>query len=400
MTLMQRRGPQTPAMLGGFPRTPRAGQLADAGLVVLIFLVGLPSAIGRPQGNAWLGLLLGAGLAVPLLWRRRFPLPVFLVISAVAFLQWSSDRPLFADVALLVAFYTIAARDSLRRSVLAACVLEVGCLLAAASWAPHGPWLVLFVLLSGMAAAAFFVGTTMRARRAHLAELEDRAQRLELERDQQARLAVAGERARIAREMHDIVAHNLSVMIALADGASLTIREDAERAAVAIGQVSATGRQALSQMRRLLGVLRDDDDDSATAMAPQPGLGDLEHLLAQVRLVGLRGELVTEGQPPAQLAPGLQLTVYRLVQEALTNVLKHAVGATVAVVRLTFRHDRLEVEVTDDGTGSASRSSGGHGITGMRERAAVYGGVVEAGPSARTGWRVRSGFDLTPTVEA
>ena len=201
---------------------------------MLIFLVGLPSAIGRPQGNAWLGLLLGVGLAVPLLWRRRFPLPVFLVISAVAFLQWSSDRPLFADVALLVAFYTIAARDSLRRSVLAACVLEVGCLLAAVSWAPHGPWLALFVLLSGMAAAAFFVGTTMRARRAHLAELEDRAQRLELERDQQARLAVAGERARIAREMHDIVAHNLSVMIALADGASLTVREDAERAAVAM----------------------------------------------------------------------------------------------------------------------------------------------------------------------
>jgi signal transduction histidine kinase len=372
--------------------TPRAAAVLDGCLAVV--LIGLPSAAGfNPAGSHHLtfGLLFDLGLAVPLIWRRRWPIEVFAVVAAVAFVQWLTGVRLFADVALLVAFYTVAARENLLRTSMAGVVLEVGALLATLRWsAGHAAFLV-FVLLSGMTTAAFFLGTTLRTRRAYLASVEDRALRLELERDQQSQIAAAAERARIARDMHDIVAHNLSVMIALADGASLTAGADPRRAVNAMEQVATTGRQALTEMRRLLGVLR---EDQSPAMAPQPGIGDIDSLLAQVRIVGLRGELITQGQPTA-LPTGLQLTVYRLVQEALTNTLKHAVGATTSTVALRFQTGRLDVEVTDDGAVvSAVAAASGHGITGMRERAAVYGGTVEAGPGTNAGWQVRGRFDL------
>jgi signal transduction histidine kinase len=325
--------------------TTREAVLLDAALAAFVALIGLPSAIGfRSEGHSLgAGLALDFALAIPLVWRRRWPLEAFAVIAALAFVQWLTRERMVADVALLVAFYTVAARSDLRRTVVAAVVLEAGVLLATLRWSAGHAASLVFVLLSGMTTAAFFIGTTMRTRRAYLASVEDRAARLELERDQQSQLAAAAERARIARDMHDIVAHNLSVMIALADGASLTAQADPARAGAAMNQVSATGRQALTDMRRLLGILREDESPS---MAPQPGIGDIDALLAQVRIVGLRGELVTQGQP-VTLSAGLQLTVYRLIQEALTNTVKHAVGAT-----------------------------------------------VEAGPCAGAGWRVRGRFDL------
>jgi signal transduction histidine kinase len=393
MTSMQVGPVETSAMPSGVRRPRRAGWVADVALALLVFVIGLPTAL-HPQQNyrPLYGFLFSVALTLPLIWRRRFPLTVFSVIAAVALLQWAVAVQLTADVALLVAFYTVAARQSRRRTAIAAVVLEVGCVLAAVRWVHGSSQLLVFVFLSGLAGVALLSGSTLRVRRAYLASVEDRAERLEREREQQAQLVAAGERARIAREMHDVVAHNLSVMIALADGASLTARGDAVRAGAAMDQVSSTGRQALTEMRRLLGVLRADD---ALALQPQPGLADLDQLLAQVRLVGLRGELVTEGQPPASIPPGLQLTVYRLIQEALTNVLKHAVDASAAVVRLRFQPDRLEVEVTDDGKPVSPRHGGdGHGLTGMRERAAVYGGVVEAGPGAG-GWRVRTTLPLS-----
>jgi signal transduction histidine kinase len=374
-----------------------SGAVVDVSLAFAIFLIGLPSVFREPNGQPHVAMpmLFDVALSLPLIFRRRRPMYVFGFIAAVAFAQWVTGARYTADIALLVAFYTVAAHEDRRRTTAAAVVLEVGIALAVVRWSPgHGAVLV-FVLLSGMASAALFIGTTMRTRRAYLASLEDRAMRLELERDQQAQIVAAAERARIARDMHDIVAHNLSVMIALADGAALTMSNDPARAAAAVNQVSATGRQALMEMRRLLGVLR---DSAPAALEPQPSVLDLDQLLGQVRLVGLRGELVTDGSIPP-LPAGLQLTVYRLVQEALTNTLKHALDARTATVRLRLVDEGLEVEVTDDGA-SVSPSVGtatppvGHGITGMQERAAIYGGTVEAGPRTTRGWRVRAWFDL------
>jgi signal transduction histidine kinase len=357
-------------------RLTRHPLLADLLLTLVVLVLGVASAHGSDR-------LLAVGLTLPLLWRRRAPFAVFTVIAAVAFVQWLADRNVIADLSLLIAVYTVAAQEPRGRVIAACSMLELGVVLAVARWAE--PSLIpSFVLLTGMATAAVVLGLNVRTRRAYLASVEERAAQLERERDQQGRLAAAAERARIAREMHDIVAHNLSVMIALADGASYTASR--EHAADAMHQVSRTGRHALGEMRRLLGVLREDE---STALAPQPGLADLEPLLEQVRAAGLQARLETSGTPVA-LGAGAELTVYRLVQEALTNTLKHAGADASATVRLRYDADGVEVEVADDGHGRARVAAGGQGLNGMRERAAVYGGELEAGPAPGGGWRVRT----------
>jgi signal transduction histidine kinase len=336
-------------------------------------------------------------LVLPLLWRRRAPWVVFGAIAAVTLVQWSfGPLPMYENAALLVALYTVAAHRPWRPALLAGGVVELGNLLACLRWAPPQEFLHGFVSLSAMTLAAAVVGANIRIRRAHLASLEDRAARLERERDQQSRLAVAGERARISREMHDIVTHNLSVMVALADGAVYAQRRDPDQAATAMRQISGTGRQALTDMRRFLGVLRDDEPDALRH--PMPGLTELEALAEQVRTAGLPVRLEVTGDV-APLPPAAQLTVYRLVQEALTNTIKHTPDGTSAEVRVRCTYGAIGVTVTDDGPpvpGSLPERSSGHGIHGMRERAAVYGGELEAGPAGpRGGWRVAARLDVT-----
>jgi signal transduction histidine kinase len=359
-------------------RLNRHPLLADLLLTLVVLALGVAGAHGTDR-------LIAVALTLPLIWRRRAPFAVFAVIAGVAFGQWLADRNAFADIALLVAVYTVAAQEPRGRVIAAGAMLELGIVLAVARWAETAV-VPAFVLLTGMATAAVVLGLNVRTRRAYLATLEDRAEQLERERDQQGRLAAAAERARIAREMHDIVAHNLSVMIALADGAGYMSEQDPKRAAGAMEQVSETGRHALGEMRRLLGVLREDE---AAALAPQPGLADLEPLLEQVRAAGLTARLETSGAPVA-LGAGAELTVYRLVQEALTNTLKHAGADAHATVRLHYDATGVDVEVTDDGHGRARVAAGGQGLNGMRERAAVYGGEIEAGPAPGGGWRVRT----------
>ena len=340
-------------------------------------------------------LAFSALMVAPLVWRRRFPLSTFAFAATVALVQWSVGVTLAGDVALLVYLYTVASRYRVRVGVLAAGVVELGVVLAALRWDLAAsldlPWLPAVVLLSGPVAAALLLGISVRSRRDSMTALSDRARRLERERDQQAALAVAAERRRIARELHDVVAHSISVMVTLSDAAALKAAREPQRAADAMRQVSATGHQALDEMRLLLGVLRSEDDPEGRH--PQPGIGSLEALVAQVRAAGLPVDVAVTG-PLAAVPTGEGLAVFRLVQESLTNALKHAASASRAWVEIDVHDDGIDLDVRDDGTAAPAPGSPGLGLVGMRERVAVYGGTVEAGPDAAGGWRMHAWLPL------
>nr|WP_225312104.1 sensor histidine kinase [Microbispora cellulosiformans] len=332
-------------------------------------------------------LLLSAALVVPLLWRRNHPREVFAVVSVVSFAQWLLNIAVLpANLAVLVAMYGVAARCTRRWALAAGVVAEGGLLLAMLSWSPDPmrawPSASVFVV------AVWIGGMYANTRRRYVESLVERAERAERERDQQARIAAAAERARIARELHDVVAHNVSVMVVQADGAAYAIDSDPEQARRAMQAISGTGRQALAEMRRLVGVLRQDAGSPAEEYAPQPGVAQLDELVRQVRDSGLPTEFTVSGTPRA-LPEGEQLAVYRIVQEALTNAIKHGGPGTRARVEMTYGPGLIELRVSDDGRGAAApRVVGGHGLIGMRERAAMYGGSVEAAPRSGGGFQV------------
>jgi signal transduction histidine kinase len=371
-------------------RRPVVGDVVP---VALLLLFGVVWHAGHPEATT-AGLAFTVALALPLLWRRRWPVAVFAVLAVIAFAQWLADVLAFGDAALLVALYAVAVSQPRRIALAAAAVVVVGVVLAIPRW-DEGNWLRGFVGLSGLAIAAYVLGTSTRTRRALVASLHERAERLERERDQQGQLAAAAERARIARELHDVVAHNVSVMIALSDGASYAVDEDPARAKSAMRTASRTGRQALGELRRLLGVLRDSDGDAQ--FAPQPGLAQLDELLQDVRSAGVPVSYEVTGRPSTPLPPGLELAVFRIVQEALTNTLKHAGPGAEGQVRMVHGHDVLEVEVLDTGKlGPHPPADGSAGLRGMRERAAVYDGELNAGPAPDGGWRVHLVLPLEP----
>jgi signal transduction histidine kinase len=336
-------------------------------------------------------LVFCAALTLPLLIRHCSAALCFAGVVLAAFLQWLLSTPQLADVSVLIALYWVCEESVPRTMVAALATAEVGAVMVALRWEPSER-LKYWVGLSGLAVAAGTLGIMVRQRRSLLESLRERAARLERERDQQGRLGAAAERARIAREMHDIVSHNLTVMIALADGATYALDASPDRAAEAIERVSATGRQALLEMRRLLGVLR--DESAAEPLEPQPGLERLDDLLARVGAAGIPVDVDLDGDPHA-LAPGVQLTVFRVAQEALTNTLKHATRPTTARLALHCRAGRVELDVTNTG-GPPARGAvpalpangDGRGLRGMRERAAAYGGELEVGPTDEGGWRV------------
>ncbi|MEU3842720.1 histidine kinase [Streptomyces sp. NPDC028635] len=345
-------------------------------------------------------LALQAGLVLPLLWRRRAPAVAFGVVTAVFVVQWSLGAALRADVALFVALYSLALHGRLRQLPWA-CAVAAGALslVAARVSGVVSVWDALFFLLS-TATAALALGMVIRVRRAQLAGLRDRATRLEIERDQRDRLAVASERARVAREMHDIVGHNLSVIITLADAGAYAAGAAPERGKEALHLIGDTGRQALGELRRVLGVLREADDSTAgPELSPQPGVTDIDALCEAVRAAGLDVVYRTAGDIDA-LDSGVQLTVYRIAQEALTNTLKHAGSGARANLAVVVEDTRLTVTVQDSGPPAPDGrprtvNEEGHGLVGMRERAALYGGHVSASP-AGAGWTVRADLDLTP----
>jgi signal transduction histidine kinase len=335
-----------------------------------------------------------AGLTLPLVFRRRAPMTVFLVIAAVALVQWLVTGPLLADAALLVALYTVAVESEWLLVAAATLILEAGVVMATVRWNLTGNALKSFVSLTGLAFTALLAGVVVRALRSQLDWLAERAVRLEFERDQQASLAAAAERSRIAREMHDIVSHNIQVMVTLADAAAAA--RDPERSAETIREVSVTGRQALTDMRRMLGVLGEEPmpakPTSVAPLEPQPGLGELGTLVERVRGTGLAVSVQESGRP-FTVSGAAGLTVYRIVQEALTNALKHAREPASVEVRLEYRDPDISVQVTDDGRihegrHNGSAPEGGHGVPGMAERAAAFGGTLQAGPGRSGGWQV------------
>ncbi|MET7642940.1 sensor histidine kinase [Streptomyces sp. NPDC005426] len=348
-------------------------------------------------------LLLQVGLVLPLLWRRRRPMASFGAIAAVFVLQWSLGAALRADVALFIALYSLTLHGRLRPLPWACGIMVAGMVLVAARVSPVvSVWDALFFLLS-TATAALALGLMIRTRRAQLAGLRERAARLEIERDQRSRLATATERARVAREMHDVVGHNLAVMITLADAGLYATDTAPERGKEALQLIGDTGRTALGELRRVLGVLREASDGAAVTpeLSPQPALTDVEALCEGVRTAGLDVVYRTAGDVDA-LDRGMQLTVYRIVQEALTNTLKHAGAGTRVKLTVVAEDTRLVVRVRDNGPAHRPGlwNGEGHGLVGMRERAALYGGNVSAGPATGGGWTVEATLDVRPQAGA
>ncbi len=327
-----------------------------------------------------------------LAWRRRMPFLAVLVGFAAMLIAAgagvSQHKPFSPILAVFVALYSLALYATPRRAAVGL-VYAIGCAYLQITFAMHHGESyggTDFGFIAVLLLAPWLVGRAMRGRVAHMTVLEGRAERAEQEREERAQKAARDERARIARELHDVIAHSVSVMVVQAGAAEEVLRQTPECALEPIRAVQDTGRQALAEMARLLGMLRRDGEE--LGLAPQPGLDDLEGLVEQTRRAGLPVELRVEGTPrPVPL--GADLSAYRIVQEALTNARKHA-GEARATVTVRYGAEALEVEVADDGSGSGNGDGSGHGLVGMRERVALFGGELHAGPRPDGGFRVHA----------
>lgn len=326
---------------------------------------------------------------LPLLWRRRFPFaaPAFAfsmqALSAFAGDEVASGLTSFA--AYVLAFWAVGAHNGPRQAVAGAAIGFASIAVVADRDVRVDLADMLSVVVTGGAVTLVAYAVQHRARRA--TSLEAEATRLESQREEQAQVAVLEERKRIARELHDVIAHSVTLMTVQAGAARLLVAEDSQRARESVLAVEEAGRQALAELRRLIGIVR--QDEGRTALAPQPGLARIEDLVTGARRAGLPVELTVAGEPRT-LPPGVDLTAYRVVQEALTNAHKHA-GPTHAQVVVRYGIEELELEVTDDGSTEQPGGDGtGHGLVGMRERIALYDGTLEAGPRPLGGYTVRA----------
>ena len=420
---------------------------ADALLVLAVLLLfGLPDLLQhgarQPSSDHVDGLPLGPavalqlGLALPLLWRRRYPVPVFAVVALVFTAQWLGNVWLHTDVTLFVALYSVVRHGSLRRLPWVGVATAAALLLVVARVSVVVSPLVALFFLCSAATAGAALGLAFRIGTAYLEALRERAARLEVERDQRSRLAAAAERTRVAREMHDIIGHNLAVIIGLADGGSYAAVTSPQRSQEALRLIAGTGRQALDELRRMLGVLREEPSAGAPPgsggapgqhggpeLSPQPGIADLDALCARVRAAGPEVTYRSAGDLDS-LDRGRQLVVYRIAQEALTNTLKHAGTATRAQLTVAVEGGgeapQVRVRVEDSGrpqgrpeeSPDLSRSGSGHGhgsgdgdgagqgLAGMRERTALYGGWVTAARRPGGGWTVEAVLNPARTASA
>ena len=362
-------------------------QALDAALAALLTVAAVAEVTVGGYGPVT--AVFAAMVTIALNWRRTHPL-IVIVAGAGA---WTvpillglvpSEAALTPLVALLIAVYSVARHAPARQAVAGAAV-ALGASLASDLRMAH-PGVGDFGFTAILISWPWFAGYALRSHALANSALADRAALLEAERDAKALAAVAAERGRLARELHDIIAHCVSVMVVQAGAAEEIIDRQPDRAREALRAVGTSGRAALADLRTLLGLLR--DGELAPALAPQPGIGDLGTLAAQVRAAGLPVHLSVEGEP-YDLPPGIGLAVFRIVQEGLTNTLKHA-GAAQATVVVRYLPGSLQVSVTDDGRGisHAGQEGTGHGVPGMRERVSLYGGELQAGPLPGSGYQL------------
>jgi len=376
-------------------RHPLAG---DTALALILLGFSLSTLAGETSHAGAAGVVFSVLLTAPLALRRRAPVAVFAIVmlacgGELLFL----DEFIAANAAALVALYTLVAYAPRRLAAIGFGIALAGSVPFAALFDDASSadalltWLVLVVHLT----LAAVLGDRMHARLREHAGLKERARMLAAERDQQAAIAAAAERARIARELHDVVAHSLSVVIAQADGGRYAAEQDPSAATAALHTIAATAREAQAEMRRALGIL---SERVGAPFQPQPGVGDLGALVARTREAGLAIELTEEGRP-RPLAPGAGVTLYRVAQEALTNVLKHAGPGAAASVALRWEPDRVTLVVRDDGAGAGASGDGsGHGLAGMRERVEPRGGTLRAGRHPDGGFEVRAEIPAAPAT--
>jgi signal transduction histidine kinase len=366
------------------------------GFSMLWVITDAPVGVEPRTAAAVIVLLLSLVVAL----RRRMPERMLVLAAVLGVAQLAVDVEVNpADFAMLVIIYTVAAHDGSRWASRLALVGGLSAApLAQVRWPMEdtgaGGKIFFTIVMSATFALAWVLGDSIRTRRAYFAQLEERATRLEREREAQSKVAVAAERARIARELHDVVAHNVSVMVVQADGAAYVMDAAPDQAKQALETISTTGRQALAEMRRLLGVLRTGDAKESGEYVPQPDVQQIEDLVEQVRCAGLTVDFKIEGTP-RPLPSGVELTAYRIVQEALTNSRKHGGPEVGASVRLVYFDDGLGLLVEDDGRGAAHEmyedggaDGRGHGLIGMRERVGMVGGTLDAGPRPGGGFRI------------
>ena len=349
----------------------------DGLLAALVLVITAASAAGHEGGNRAITWMLVGLACVPLAFRRRAPLVVLAIVGVATMGLAVGGDGTSPEAALALAAYTVAAHRPWR--VVATVGLPVALAAGLASQIAvqkHGNWIEVLVGLTFVVGIPILLGRMVYNRRKRLAR----------DRELAARDAVARERTRIARELHDVVAHAISVMVVQAGAARTVVDRDPQAAKTAIGQVEETGRAGLAEMRRLIGVLTDDGEGASTA--PQPGLAELGPLVETMRAAGLPTEVVRSGTP-RELSAGADLAAYRVIQESLTNALKHA-GPAHARVGLDYASDRLVIEVADDGRGLAPEPGVGHGLGGMRERVGLFGGRLETSARPGGGFVVRA----------
>src|SRR5215218_10843179 len=386
----------------GSRRLPVSAWAFDSALALvaaslpMAFFASMPVPSGVPVGVVVLGYALVLLHTLPLVARRRFPGAVLAlcVASGLAFAALFMP-PFFLGPAMLVAVYSVAAYGRRWVSLAGLVVAELG--LAAVWLTPAMLERSTFLLFMGVIAVAWVLGHFVGVRRLYVLQLEERTAELQRAREELARRAVVEERLRLARELHDVVAHAMSVIAVQSGVGAHVANTQPKEAAKALAAIEATSRAALEELRRLLGVLRQDSDEPQGDLAPVPGLADLEGLLAEVAKAGLAVKLRVNGTRPP-LPAGVDLSAYRIVQEALTNVVKHA-GPARAQVVVGYHDKDVTVEILDDGGGAATstgegRAGTGHGLIGMRERVTAFGGDLEAGPGSDGGFRVAARLPL------
>ncbi|MEV8018950.1 sensor histidine kinase [Streptomyces sp. NPDC086554] len=378
-----------------------------------LFLLGISGlslvsmAEGEGSDPSVASAVIVVGLSVVVALRRKATEKMLILAAVLGVAQLAFDaKTMPADFAMLVIIYTASADGPKWASRFALMGGLCAAPLSSIRWPEESISSfgnILFTVFQMVPfALAWVLGDSIRTRRAYLAQLEERADRLEKERAAQSKVAVAAERARIARELHDVVAHNVSVMVVQADGAAYVLDSAPEQAKQALETISGTGRQALAEMRRLLGVLRTGEHQESGEYVPQPDVEQLDELIEQVRTAGLPVDFKVEGTP-RPLPSGVELTAYRIVQEALTNTRKHGGENTGASVRLVYFDDGLGLLVEDDGKGAphelyedGGADGSGHGLIGMRERVGMVGGTLDAGPRPGGGFRISALLPLKP----